>query len=173
MKKNRLILYLFLFILFVVAMAVYGKAGTDTYTPEMKEKYTNGMRVGIERMLKKVPLHVIEENEGLSARELDRLIEGMDRIFSNYIELKEIALEYELYDVTATKTEEILEHVAVSFYNKEDKRVSQSQMESYQQLYTYLYDIHQLDMGSMEIGKLLQEIEKVSVEYEKLANESF
>ncbi|MBS4176095.1 hypothetical protein [Lederbergia citrea] len=173
MKKNRQILYLFVFLIAVGAMAVYGKSATQEFSPEKVTHYLNNMRLGIQDIYNKVPIDQIREKKTISKGQLDQLIEGSDRIFSSYLELKAIGLEFDYFEDTNAKMETNLENIHTSLYQiKEasngDTRLIARQIASFSEVYNFLWDLYGLDVYNMDLDEILSEMEKVSENYEPM-----
>lgn len=175
-RKNRQLIYLFLFLVAVAGIFFFEKERSMEYNPDMNTKYVNTMLQGMEKILNKIPLDTIEAEKEISDENINRLLEGTERVLSGYIEMKAIGLEFNLYDQEETMTEYIFEQVSAAFFqlkDRKERRLSDEELASIRAYFTYLYDIYLIDLYDKELPYILIEMEKVSKNHEAVAEMAF
>lgn len=175
-RKNRQLIYLFLFLVAVAGIFFFEKERSMEYNPDMNTKYVNTMLQGMEKILNKIPLDTIEAEKEISDENINRLLEGTERVLSGYIEMKAIGLEFNLYEQEETMTEYIFEQVSAAFFqlkDRKERRLSDEELASIRAYFTYLYDIYLIDLYDKELPYILIEMEKVSKNHEAVAEMAF
>ncbi|MBS4194923.1 hypothetical protein [Lederbergia citri] len=179
MKKRRLLIYLFLFFAIVAVMTVYGKQSSQQYNPDKVTGYINGMRMGIQDLYKKVPINTIRENNTVTEKQLDYLIGGIDRVYSSYLELQTMGINFHfIKEEEIKKTDVVLENILSSLQElktstKSDITLTKNQLEAIEELYIFLWDIYELDLYDKELGEILLNLEDVSGSHEILGKVNF
>lgn len=154
MKKNRLPVYLFIFIIGVAAFTLYGRMETQEYSNDRVKSYYHEMRTAIKDLLNNAPIEEIEKEKMLTRKQKEVLVESSSRIYSSYTEIKAIGTTFKGVSPEPTDTERTLEHIYLTFdqLNPSNKKVQQltgDQVNHIKDVYRFLTEVHNVNMFEM------------------------
>ncbi|VEF47377.1 Uncharacterised protein [Bacillus freudenreichii] len=170
MKKNRLPVYVFIFLIAVTAFTMYGRTEIKEFPEGKTVSYQQSMQASITDILNKVPVKQIQAEQVLTQDQSAILVEKSERILSSFTELNAVAATYLSTDDSESKTQSSLENIYFSFSQLGGKKGSELKLTDRQadyitDVYQFLADVRKIDILDIGLDESLHEIEKVSEQY--------
>lgn len=169
MKKNRLLVYVFIFLIAVTAFTMYGRTEIKEFPVGKTFSYQQSMQGAITDMLNNIPVTQIEEEKVLTQGQSAFLLEKSERMLSSFTELNAIASTYMKTNIAESKTQLSLENIYFSFSQIEGQerelKLTDRQADYIADVYRFLTDVYKINILDIELDELLVEMEKVSEKY--------
>ncbi|MFD1706368.1 hypothetical protein ACFSCZ_06320 [Siminovitchia sediminis] len=171
MRRNRLLIYLFLFMAMVAAYTVYSGSNKDEFPQDQTIRYQSSMRAAAIDMIKFIKIEDIQKEHKMSKDRIASLAAGSEELLSNYTELNTIA---SAYLGTDHDSGDVFEYMYLFFHNLSDLDEStvslrENQVIYIEEIHHFLTEMVQTGLFEMELKKSLEEIEKLILSHPNLS----